>query len=298
MQCKYRVILSIDGGGIRGVVPLRILTHIQDQVAQMDDSIDVSSWVDVFSASSTGSIISGALMLRNENGRAKFTPQEMLDLYQKRGQQIFSKNIGLDPEHSVYPLSFVLNHFFGGINIEHLHKHFLFVSYDLNSDSQYLFTDTADRFRSLPLSKIMIACSAFPGVYPPLSLGNLLLADGIVAAKNPSELAYNYAKMFYPNDPIILISIGTGQSEFNEMDIIDKEMEVVHKNLTQISKEDSNLLYYRFQPILNDPPDSEGDTTEQNINSLLRDTENYIESNQNEFKRLFSLMRIKVEQMV
>lgn len=298
MQCKYRVILSIDGGGIRGVVPLKILTHIQDQVAQMDNSIDVSSWVDVFSASSTGSIISGALMLRNENGRAKFTPQEMLDLYQKRGQQIFSKNIGLDPEHSVYPLSFVLNHFFGGINIEHVHKHFLFVSYDLNSDSQYLFTDTADRFRSLPLSKIMIACSAFPGVYPPLSLGNLLLADGIVAAKNPSELAYNYAKMFYPNDPIILISIGTGQSEFNEMDIIDKEMEVVHKNLAQISKEDSNLLYYRFQPILNNPPDSEGDTTEQNVNALLRDTENYIESNQNEFKRLFSLMRIKVEQMV
>jgi hypothetical protein len=31
---------------------------------------------------------------------------------------------------------------------------------------------------------------------------------------------------------------------------------------------------------------------------LLRDTEKYIASNQNEFKRLFSLMRIKVEQMV
>ena len=298
MQCKYRVILSIDGGGIRGVVPLKILSYIQNQVSQMDNSIDVSSWVDVFSASSTGSIIGGALMLRDDNGRAKFTPQEMLDLYQKRGLQIFSKNIGLDPENSVYPLSFVLNHFFGGINIEHIQKHFLFVSYDLNSDSQYLFTDTADRFRSLPLSKVMIACSAFPGVFPPLNLGNLLLADGIVAAKNPSELAYNYARMFYPQDPIILISIGTGQSESKEMDIIDKEMEVVHKNLTQISHDDSNLLYYRFQPILNNPPDQEGDASETNINALLNDTSTYIESNQNEFKRLFALMRIKVEQMV
>ncbi len=298
MECKYRVILSIDGGGIRGVVPLKILTYIQDQVAKMDDKVDISSWVDVFSASSTGSIISGALMLRNENGRGKFSPSEMLKLYQKRGRQIFSKNIGLDPSHSKYPLSFVLDHFFGGINIEHLHKRFLFVSYDLNSDSQYLFTDTADRFRSLPLSKIMIACSAFPGIYPPLSLGNLLLADGIVAAKNPSELAYNYAKMFYPNDPIILLSIGTGQSEFNEMDIIDKEMEVVHRNLKSISKEDSNLLYYRFQPTLIDPPSSESDTTTENINSLLRDTEAYIDQNQGEFKRLFSLMKIKVEQMV
>jgi patatin-like phospholipase/acyl hydrolase len=298
MECKYRVILSIDGGGIRGVVPLKILTYIQDQVSQMDDKVDISSWVDVFSASSTGSIISGALMLRNENGRGKFSPAEMLELYQKRGQQIFSKNIGLDPAHSKYPLSFILDHFFGGINIEHLHKRFLFVSYDLNSDSQYLFTDTADRFRSLPLSKIMIACSAFPGIYPPLSLGNLLLADGIVAAKNPSELAYNYAKMFYPNDPIILISLGTGQSEFNEMDIIDKEMEIIHRNLTNLSKEDSRLLYYRFQPTLIDPPSSESDTTKENIDSLLRDTEEYIKQNQSEFKHLFSLMKIKVEQML
>jgi patatin-like phospholipase/acyl hydrolase len=298
MECKYRVVLSIDGGGIRGVVPLRILSYIQDEVSKMDDTIDISSWVDVFSASSTGSIIAGALMLRNGKGRGKFSPSEMLDLYQRRGQQIFSKNIGIDPGHSKYPLSFVLDHFFGGIRLEHLHKHFLFVSYDLNSDSQYLFTDTADRFRSLPLSKIMIACSAFPGVYPPLSLGNLLLADGIVAAKNPSELAYNYTKMFYPKDPIILISLGTGQSELNEMDIIDKEMEIVHRNLTDISKVDDNLLYYRFQPTLFDPPSSESDATTQNVNSLLRDTESYIERNRSEFNRLFSLMKIKVEQMV
>ena len=36
MECKYRVILSIDGGGIRGVVPLKILTYIQEQVSKLD----------------------------------------------------------------------------------------------------------------------------------------------------------------------------------------------------------------------------------------------------------------------
>jgi uncharacterized protein len=297
MECKYRVILSLDGGGIRGVVPLKILTYIQSQVSDIEPSVDISSWVDVFSATSTGSIIGGALMMQDENGKAKFSPQEMMDLYCSRGEQIFNKNIGLDPQHSVYPLSFVLNHFFGNINIEHLHKRFLFVSYDLNSDSQYLFTDTADRFRSLPLSKIMIACSAFPGVFPPLELGNLLLADGIVAAKNPSELAYDYAKMFYPDDPIILLSIGTGQGEFNEMDIIDKEMERVHNKMLAHTKDDHNLLYFRFQPILQNPLDSESDSTKENIQSLLKDTETYIQQNQADFKRLFTLMKIKVEQM-
>jgi patatin-like phospholipase/acyl hydrolase len=297
MQCKYRVILSLDGGGIKGVVPLKILSHIQSQVAEIDNEVDISAWVDVFAATSTGSIIGGALMLRDENGRAKFSPDNLLDIYNKRGAQIFSKNVGMDPQHSVYPLSFILNHFFGNYTIEQLHKRFLFVSYDLNSDSQYLFTDTADRFRSLALSKIMIACSAFPGVYPPLELGNLLLADGIVAAKNPSELAYNYARMFYPKDPIILLSLGTGQSEFNEMDIIDKEMERVHSNMVNLSKKDSNLLYFRFQPILKNPLDSESDSSPENINSLLDDTDDYIQNNKAQFDRLFALMKIKVEQM-
>lgn len=297
MQCKYRVILSLDGGGIKGLVPLKILSHIQSQIAEIDKEVDISSWVDVFSATSTGSIIGGALMLRDENGRAKFSPDNLLDIYYKRGAQIFSKNVGLDPQHSVYPLSFILNHFFGNYTIEELHKRFLFVSYDLNSDSQYLFTDTADRFRSLALSKIMIACSAFPGVYPPLELGNLLLADGIVAAKNPSELAYNYARMFYPNDPIILLSLGTGQTDFNEMDIIDKEMERVHTNMVNLSKEDGNLLYFRFQPTLKNPLDSESDSSPENIASLLKDTEDYIQNNKAQFDRLFTLMKIKVEQM-
>lgn len=297
MQCKYRVILSLDGGGIKGVVPLKILTHIQEHISKIDDTVDISSWVDLFSATSTGSIIGGALMLQDDNERAKFSPGELLNLYCNRGQQIFSKNVGIDPANSIYPLSFVLNRFFGNFTIEQLHKRFLFVSYDLNSDAQYLFTDTADRFRDLPLSKIMIACSAFPGIYPPLKLGELLLADGIVAAKNPSELAYNYAKMFYPNDPIILLSIGTGQSEFTEMDIIDREMERVHENIMNLSKTDDNLLYFRFQPILQNPIGSESDTTKENIDSLLQGTESYIEQHKTDFQRLFALMKIKVEQM-
>ena len=297
MQCKYRVILSLDGGGIRGLIPLKILSYIQSQIEEMDKTVDISTWVDVFSATSTGSIIGGALMLQDEDGKAKFSPNEMMDFYCKRGQQIFNKNIGINPENSMYPLSFVLNHFFSGITIEDLRKRFLFVSYDLNSDSQYLFTDKADRFRSLPLSKIMIACSAFPGVFPPLELGNLLLADGIVAAKNPSELAYNYARMFYPNDPIILLSLGTGQSEYNEMDIIDKEMERVHSNMTKLSKDDSNLLYFHFQPILKNPLQSDSESTKENIDSLLSDTETFIAEKKADFNRLFTLMKIKVEQM-
>ncbi|MBU2020185.1 MAG: hypothetical protein KJ941_11120, partial [Bacteroidetes bacterium] len=231
-------------------------------------------------------------------GNFKFSASDMLNMYLRRGKQIFSRNLGLDPTNSVYPLSFVLNHFFGNVAVSEIKKRFLFVSYDLKSESQYLFTDTAERFRDLPLSKLMIACSAYPGIYPPLTLGNLELADGIVAAKNPSELAYNYAKLFYPNDPIILLSLGTGQSELNEMDLIDKEMEQVHQRMERIQQYDKKLLYFRMQPLLKNNIDIDTDITDEAIAYLIKETEEYMKTNKREVKRLLSLIKIKVDQIV
>ena len=298
MQCRYRVVVSIDGGGIRGILPLRIIEYIQSTISQFDEKINPSSWVDLYAATSTGTIISGALMVKDENGGNKHSPNDIMSMYLRRGEQIFAKSPPQLTSKHKYPLTFVLDYFFGHTTLEQLDKRFIFFSYDLNGDEPFYFTDGMDHMRTMALSKMMTACSAFPGIFPPLKFGQRLLADGILATKNPSKMAYNYAKMFYPKDPIILLSLGTGQSDFNEMDIIDKEMEAVHRNLTEISKSDSNLLYYRFQPTLVDPPSSESDTTTDNINSLLRDTEAYIEQNQSEFKRLFSLMKIKVEQML
>ena len=96
--------------------------------------------------------------------------------------------------------------------------------------------------------------------------------------------------MFYPNDPIILLSLGTGQSDYNEM-------ERVHSNMTKLSKDDPNLLYFRFQPILKNPLQSESVSNKENIDSLLSDTESFIVEKKADFNRLFTLMKIKVEQM-
>lgn len=298
MVCKYRVVLSIDGGGIKGVVPLKILTALQNQIAALDNEVKLSSLVDVVAGSSTGTIIGASMLMHESNGDLKFTPGNMLDIYKKRGKQIFSRNVGLDPSNSVYPLSFILDHFFGGIRVHEINKRFLFVSYDLRSESQYLFTDTADRFRDLAMSKVLIACSAYPGLFPPLELGNLLLADGIVAAKNPTELAYNYARLFYPNDPLIVLSLGTGQNAYSEMDFIDKEMELVHQRMLNLKQIDSNLIYFRLQPELSDDFHADSEISDEMVDKLIVDTERYLLQSSAEMKRLLQLIKIKVDQLV
>ena len=296
MVCKYRVVLSIDGGAARGIVPLRILSFLQDSVKSIEKDLDIPTWVDVFSGTSTSSIINGALMLRDQKGRALHDPKSMLNIYVHRGNQIFTKNNGMDPQHSVYPLSFVLEHFFGMITLEQITKHFLFVSYDLNSEQQFIFTDTIDRFRSLSLSKMMTACSAYPGVFPPLKIENYMLADGMLSTKNPALLSYEYARVFYPDDPIILISLGTGINNPALMDFNEIEVLKTHEHLENIAKDDDRLIYFRFQPELLKANEDVEDASPENMLNLLDDTDDYLNRESANISRLMSLIRIKAEE--
>ncbi len=296
MVCKYRVVLSIDGGGARGIVPLRILSFLQDAIKSIEADLDIPAWVDVFSGTSTSSIISGALMLKDEKDKALHDPKSMLNLYLHRGHQIFTRNNGIDPQNSFYPLSFVLEHFFGRITLEQIRKHFLFVSYDLNSEQQFIFTDTIDRFRSLSLAKMMNACSAYPGIFPPLKLESSLLADGMLSTKNPSMLAYEYARVFYPTDPIILISLGTGYQSMAQQDYNEMEVQKIHEELDRTARTDDRLIYFRFQPELVQSVENMDDATPENMLNLLDDTDNYLEQERARVNRLMSLMRIRAEQ--
>ncbi|SFT45569.1 Patatin-like phospholipase [Lishizhenia tianjinensis] len=295
MRCKYRTVLAIDGGGIRGVIPLTLLKHIEKTCYGIDPDIDMINWIDVFSGTSTGAIISGALMLRDENERSIFTPDRILDLYLKRGHQIFSRDVSLHSAMPEYPLKLILENNFGEVNVSGISKHFLFVSYDMNADSPFIFTDRMDMYRNLSLSKIMMACSAVPGYFPPVQLGDKQLADGILTAKNPSKLAYEYAKMYYPNDPIVVISLGTGELPKEKHDMIELEMQRVHLEMEDYARKDRNLLYFRLQPDLRKANHLMDDTGDENLENLMHDANTFIEENNHVFDRLFKLMTIRAD---
>lgn len=295
MKCKYRIVVSIDGSGIRGIIPLKILSRIQEMVFELDPAIDLASTVDVYAGSSTGSIIGGALMTQDLKGRSIHSPNSILDFFMERGHQIFCKKVSSDSINSIYPFSNVLEHFFGDISLDNLNKHFLFVSYDLNSDSQFLFTDVLNRFRHISLSKMMQGCSALPGFFPPIKLGNMLLMDGSIAAKNPSILAYEYTKKLYPDDPIVLISLGTGKRKEDHLDIFEKEILLTDDDLYFSAKKQENLIYFRFQPTIQSASPDLDDNSRENIVNIISDADRYIEAHKPKFERLLNLVKIKME---
>jgi len=284
MTCKYRVVVAIDGGGKKGLIPLRFLSFLEEQLNEFVPKSHLSSWVDVYSGTSTSAIIAGALAVSGSGGRMHY-PSDMTELYLQRGKHFFDAP---KSKQSVHPLNYVLEHFFGDCTLGQIRKHFLFVSYDLDGDEPYLFTDSQHHIQSLPISKMMQACSATPGFLEAVMVGNKRLADGMLTTKNPANLAFQYARVFYPDDPIVLISIGTGKGLLPTMEDIQAEQQ--HEKMTEIAKTDSKLIYFRFDPDLESPDPS--------MEQLIEATDVYINNSRSAIDRLLHLMEIKAGRLL
>jgi uncharacterized protein len=74
-------ILSIDGGGIKGVVPAVILMEVERRTGQ-----PIYKLFDVVAGTSTGGILAMGLCKHGA-----FSAGEMLELYKQEGERIFTK---------------------------------------------------------------------------------------------------------------------------------------------------------------------------------------------------------------
>jgi patatin-like phospholipase/acyl hydrolase len=77
-------ILSIDGGGIRGVIPAMVLAHIEEKVER-----PIAELFDVIAGTSTGGLIALGLTRPGAGGRPKFSAGEVVAIYEDDGRTIF-----------------------------------------------------------------------------------------------------------------------------------------------------------------------------------------------------------------
>ncbi|MBD2353049.1 patatin-like phospholipase family protein [Tolypothrix sp. FACHB-123] len=74
-------ILSLDGGGMRGVITARILQEVEKQVKKQKGQ-NLNEYFDLITGTSTGSILAAGLVVGK-------TSQELIDLYINEGRRIF-----------------------------------------------------------------------------------------------------------------------------------------------------------------------------------------------------------------
>lgn len=210
-------ILSIDGGGIRGVFPAVILQLISERF-----NININEHFDLITGTSTGSIIAAGL-------RANITPSEIVNLYIKKGEDIFSQTKkSLYPRkikpglHSLYcenNLEKILNEKFGELTLGEISRPLIIPATDIANGGVHVFKSkySVDFTRDVHIKvkdAVLASCSA-PTFFDPTLVGNYLLADGGVWANNPTLIAIVDAqyRLGIPLDNITVLSLGTGNSK-------------------------------------------------------------------------------------
>ena len=77
-------VLAIDGGGIRGLVPARVLAALEERTGHRTGDL-----FDCIAGTSTGGIIAVGVSIRAPDGSPAYSAEDAVALYRDRGQEIF-----------------------------------------------------------------------------------------------------------------------------------------------------------------------------------------------------------------
>ncbi|KAF8650775.1 hypothetical protein HU200_063679 [Digitaria exilis] len=89
-QERVLTVLSIDGGGIRGLVPATILACLEAQLQEKDGpDARIADYFDVIAGTSTGGLIASMLSAPGKDNRPLFAAKDISQFYLDNGPKIF-----------------------------------------------------------------------------------------------------------------------------------------------------------------------------------------------------------------
>jgi len=207
---KKFIILSIDGGGIRGIIPSLILTKIEEILGE-----SITKHVDLFAGTSTGCMIVSVMNIPGENGNPKYTAKDTQPIYLEEGAGTFSGSIwkNLTSVYGLYGARYSskfrderFKAWLGDTKLNETIKPILLTSYDLVKKEAKVFISQDYTIRG-----VLSGCTSAPTVFEPTKLDGMLLIDALYA-KNPSLIAVMEAIRSFDTrlEDILVLSIGTG----------------------------------------------------------------------------------------
>jgi predicted acylesterase/phospholipase RssA len=225
---KPALVIAIDGGGVRGIIPAKILAKIEEVTGR-----PITEQVDLMVGTSTGSILTQGLNVPDETGKQKFSAAEAVELYTHHSATIFDRSWqerlcnpwGVrGPLYSQKNLKRVLKQYMADTPQSHSILPTVLTTYDIDRHEQVIFCSLEAKkgiATDFPMYKLVQASCAAPAYFPPKTLkfnyelqDSRRLMDGCLFAINPAHIAYKKAKELFPGREIYLISLGTGRKQF------------------------------------------------------------------------------------
>lgn len=208
---QMKRILSIDGGGIRGIIPTVVLRAFETYTGR--NCVDM---FDLLVGTITGGIITLGIAHPNQ-----FGAERLLELFKDKGSAIFNKPRGPlpqlmmgGPKYSGQELAQVLRDYFGEARLRDSKKDVMVTAYDIaerRPRTLKSWNALTDPRRDLSMWEAGLATAAAPTYFPPFHAGERTLVDGGVVANNPSALAFAEAQRRWPQEDILIVSLGTGR---------------------------------------------------------------------------------------
>lgn len=238
-------ILSIDGGGIRGIIPGIVIAALEKRLQDLanDANVRIADYFDLVAGTSTGGILT-CLYLCPDSTRPAFSASDAVEFYLDRGDDIFDvalwqriRSAGglLDAKYTADGLDEALDDYLADCTLSQLLKPCLITAYDIRRRKAHFFKQhraVVSRGNNFLLKDVARATSAAPTYFEVAKIKSLSrsrtqypLIDGGVFANNPALCAYAEARTFKvlshgqaapevcTAKTMFVLSLGTGKVE-------------------------------------------------------------------------------------
>ncbi|KAM3270544.1 patatin-07 [Capsicum chacoense] len=235
-------VLSIDGGGIKGIIPATILAFLEGELQELDHNKDarIADYFDVIGGISTGGLLTTMITAPNENNRPLFAAKDITPFYFENGPNIFPPGAWppiLGPKYDGIYFHQILQEVLGETRLHQALTEVAIASFDIKTLQPVIFTKAAlakSPELDAKMSDICYSTAAAPTYFPPYNFTTVdangkqyqfNMVDGAVTAASPAVVAVTAAvRRATEGDPayrsikslnfknILVISLGTGDS--------------------------------------------------------------------------------------
>jgi uncharacterized protein len=317
-------VLSIDGGGIRGIIPALVLAEIERQTGR-----PACELFDLIAGTSAGGIVALGVTAAGADGRPLHSADQLAEFFVEEGPKIFSHSLlrtietvdGLrEQKYSASGLEAALKNKLEGASLSAALCDVLITSYDIQSHEPFFFKSRRAREspeRDYPMHVVARATSAAPTYFEPEHVipsshthdepADYALVDGGTFANNPAMCAYAEAMRTHPGAEILMVSLGTGRLTesipFSKAEhwgllewarpllgvIMDGSSTAIDYQLDQLLGHDER--HFRFQAELEGVSDSLDDASAANIDGLRGLANKLIEKRSPQIAKVCELLK-------
>jgi patatin-like phospholipase/acyl hydrolase len=219
-------ILTIDSGGIRGIIPAVVLAEIETRAGQ-----PICDLFDFFAGTSAGGMLALGLNCPRSPGLGQplCSASEVVRYFYDWGQRVFGNKLRsseppLTERKLSKPIDEVFCEYFGNTLLCDSIKPILITAFDLTTEQPFFFNSAKiSRSSDAFMWQAARATTAIPTHFEPLRLPvssspfshsrQVSLIDGSLFASNPAMCALAEAQALFPaEDDFLLVSLGCGEA--------------------------------------------------------------------------------------